>query len=112
MFANSEFSQEFVQAMKDRMDVSYAKYGPIKDAYPHKVNALESMEKRIAKYHATGNTEWLVDAANFCMIEFMLPSHPKSHFRATSAAESPGRFSLEEGHTTKNNCDLAAFTPE
>lgn len=103
---HSEFSFEFIRLMKNRMDFSYYKYGMIKDAYPHKVNALESMEKRLEKYRQTGNTEWLVDAANFLMIEFMLPAHPKAHFKATESHESPGRFSLEDGMTNKDNSQL------
>lgn len=102
----SEFSQQFIQGMKDRMAMSYCKYGPIKDAFPHKVNALESLQMRLDKYHETGNTEWLIDAANFAMIEFMLPSHPKKHFRGTDSRESPGRFSLEEGKTDRTNDQL------
>lgn len=103
---NSEFSQAFVDYMKNRMAVSYAKYGPVKAAYPHKVNAIESAQRRIEKYHETGNTEWLVDAANFLMIEFMLPSHPQAHFRGTDSNESPGRFSFAEGDTDADNSQL------
>ena len=99
-------SIEFIQAMKDRMAVSEAKYGPIQDAYPYKVDAMESMEQRVRRYHETGNTEWLVDAANFLMIEFQLPRHPKAHFRATSSHESPGRVSDQEGVTNKDNSSL------
>jgi hypothetical protein len=92
------------------MEASKAKYGPIKDAFPHKLDAIESLMIRLDAYQNTGNTEWLVDAANFAMIEFMLPRHPKAHFRATDSHESPGRFSINEGKTTKPNEDLD--TPE
>ena len=104
---NTEFSSEFVQLMRNRMDMSYCKYGPVSDAFPSKVNALESLLQRLDKYIETGNTEWLVDAANFAMIEFMLPSHPKAHFRATDSYESPGRFSLDEGATDRANSQLS-----
>jgi hypothetical protein len=40
---------------------------------------------------APGNAEYLVDAANFLMIEFMHPAHPAAHYRATDASGSPGR---------------------
>lgn len=100
---SSEVSGEFIQGMQDRMEVSLAKYGPIRDAYPHKVNALESLQKRIDKYIATGNTEWLMDVANFAMIEWMYPSHPRAHFRATDSHESPGRESRDQGQTSQDN---------
>lgn len=52
--------------------------------------AIDSAEERLRLYRETGNTEWLVDLANFAMIEFMHPSHPQAHFRATGSDESPG----------------------
>lgn len=107
MCPSSEFSEKFVQAMKDRMAVSYAKYGPVKDAYPHKVSAIQSLDKRIEKYYETGNTEWLVDAANFLMIEFMFPSLPNAHFEGTDSKESPGRVSHEDGATNASNDQLS-----
>ncbi len=84
------FSQVFVDAMKARMVHGYLKYGPLEVGFPSRVNALESMQQRLKKYEATGNTEWLVDAANYLMIEFMKPQHPNAHFRATESTESPG----------------------
>ena len=87
----SEFSQEFVQGMADRMMTSYSKYGKVEDAYPHRVNAIESLRKRLDKYEQTGNTEWLMDIGNFAMIEFMKPGHKDAHFKPTDSRESPGR---------------------
>lgn len=88
---NTEFSPAFVEAMRNRMIMSYYKYGPIADAYPFRVNALECVQLRLKEYEKTGNTEWLIDAANFMMIEFLYPVHPDAHFRATDSRESPGR---------------------
>ena len=87
----SEFSQKFVQGMADRMAVSYAKYGRVSEAYPSRVDAVASLKARLDKYAATGNTEWLMDVANFAMIEFMHPRHEKAHYRPTDSKESPGR---------------------
>lgn len=87
----SEFSQEFVDGMSNRMAVSYYKYGAIKDAFPHKVNAIKSLLQRLKSYEETGNTEYLIDAANFAMIEFLQPSHVRAHFTPTDASGSPGR---------------------
>lgn len=86
----SEFSSEFAQAMANRMAVSFHKYGPAADAGD--VDCLYSANLRIAKYLDTGNTEWLVDAANFLMMEFM--RHPGA-FRATDSDESPGRARID-----------------
>lgn len=106
---STEFSTEFVNGMRSRMAVSYHKYGPIREAYPHKINALESLRMRLDKYMETGNTEFLIDAANFAMIEFMLPSHPQAHYRATDSHESPGRAAFDTGFqgTQKANAELS-----
>lgn len=87
----TEFSELFVQGMADRMAVSYCKYGAVAEAYPARVDAIESLRKRLDRYAETGNTEWLMDVANFAMIEFMHPRHAAAHFKATDSHESPGR---------------------
>ena len=87
----SEFSPDFVQGMADRMAMSYYKYGALAAAYPNKVDAIESLKLRIQKYEETGNTEFLMDAGNFAMIEFMRPRHPEAFFKATDSTEAPGR---------------------
>lgn len=88
----SEFSEKFIEQMKDRMNMSYYKYGLIKEAYPHKINAVKSALKRIEKYIETGNGEMLVDAANFLMIESILPAHENYHFVSIPGDGGPGRI--------------------
>lgn len=87
----SEFSVPFVQGMADRMSMSYFKYGLVAEAYPSKVDAIASLEKRLQKYKETGNTEWLMDVGNFAMIEYMYPKHDAAHFESTDSDQSPGR---------------------
>ena len=87
----SEYSVVFLQGMLDRMAVSEHKYGLVSDAYPHKFSALDSLNQRLDRYIETGNTEFLIDAANFAMIEFMLPSAKGAHFEPTDSDGSPGR---------------------
>lgn len=99
----TEFSESFVQGMRDRMVVSFYKYGPIVDGYPHKVDAVGSLTERLRKYAETGNTEYLIDAANFAMIEFMLPRHPKAFFAGTDDDGSPGRRALRSGTLDKRS---------
>lgn len=87
----SEFNKRFLQGMLDRMAVSHAKYGLMKDAAERRVDQLASLEVRLARYRETGNTEWLMDIANMAMIEFTHPLHPEAHYRPTDSDESPGR---------------------
>ncbi len=95
----SEWSPEFLQGMVNRMAVSFHKYGALAKAYPHDLNALASLQQRLDEYLRTGNTEFLIDAANFAMIEFLRPSIKGAHFRPTDSDESPGR-TTKRGHVT------------
>lgn len=104
---SSEFSAEFVRGMANRMAMSFFKYGKVADAYPHRVDALRSMQVRLDKYQATGNTEYLIDAANFLMIEFMHPKHPEAHFTPEDSKTSPGRlFNGEINRSHRGNRDI------
>lgn len=89
-------SRKFHDLMDAAMLVSSYKYGEVSDAYPDRVNAMRSLNLRLAKYVETGNTEYLVDVANFAMIEFMHPAHGNAHFKATDAEGSPGRVLANE----------------
>ena len=99
----SEYSKRFLEGMLARMAMSYFKYGNVADAYPSRVNAVESLKLRLEKYAETGNTEYLMDAANFAMIEFMHPAHPDAHFEATDSDGSPGRVGNNGGRSQQRN---------
>lgn len=86
---DTEYSKEFDKLRENRMEVSFHKYGPIRENYGNKlVSAIKNLEKRLELYKQTGNTEYLCDVANFAMIEYMHPQHEKAHFNNLS--ESPG----------------------
>jgi hypothetical protein len=99
----SEFSREFLDGMLARMAMSYFKYGKLADAFPGKVSAVESLKLRLEKYAETGNTEYLMDAANFAMIEFMRPSHADAHYTPTDSDGSPGRVGNNGGTNQQRN---------
>jgi hypothetical protein len=100
------------------MMVSFYKYGAVADAYPERVNALESLRLRL-DWYVNGNpergveplnAEYLIDAANFAMIEFMHPSGPTT-LRHTDADGSPGRVAangaIYDRPNQYKNLDLA-----
>lgn len=87
----SEYSKTFLQGMLSRMGVSFHKYGAVAQGYPKKIDAIASLKTRLEKYEEDGNTEWLMDVANFAMIEFMHPAHPKAHYAPQDSDTSPGR---------------------
>jgi len=84
----TQYDEKFWKMMVARMEMSYFKYGDVKDA--KRTDCIASLKQRLDKYTETGNTEFLVDAANFAMIEYMFPKHAKAHFKSTDSHESPG----------------------
>ena len=85
----TEYCDNFDELRKNRMVVSFHKYGPVNMNYGQRlVSAIDNLEKRLELYKETGNIEYLCDVANFAMIEFMYPQHPNRHFNDRS--ESPG----------------------
>lgn len=90
-----EYSDRFDELRQNRVETSFYKYGTAVDNFGMKlVNALESHDLCIRKYLKTGNTEYLCDAANYLMFEFMYPSKDDAYFRATGADESAGVVGL------------------
>ncbi|KOA20137.1 hypothetical protein CLHOM_13320 [Clostridium homopropionicum DSM 5847] len=93
----TEYSLKFDDLRKNRMITSYYKYGPIKNNYGEKlINAIENLEIRLKKYKDTGNTEYLLDVANFAMIEFMYPQHKDSFFKATDSEDKLEGMTIKE----------------
>jgi hypothetical protein len=86
-----DWSPDFINGMQNRIVQSHYKYGWMSDTYPTILaSAIGSLDKRLELYKQTGNREYLMDIANFAMIEYMYPQHPKAHFRVVPSEESPG----------------------
>jgi hypothetical protein len=83
-----DFNEKFSELMLNRMVVGYAKYGPWKKNRVD-VDIWKNIEARWNKYRETGNTEFLIDLANFAMMEFTLPLHPKAFFKGTDSLDAP-----------------------
>lgn len=82
----TEISLPFLQGMVNRMMTSFHKYGPVAEA--DEIDCYSTAWHHMCLYRKDGNTEHLVDAANYLMMEF--GKHPDA-FRATDADESGGR---------------------
>lgn len=92
---STEYSEQFDELRKKQMVMSHYKYGYIKEnSNKHAIDYIKTLELRIAKYKETGNIEFLGDIANFAMIEFMHPQHPKAHYKPTDSHESPGVYGM------------------
>lgn len=86
-----EYSDRFDELRQNRVAFSFYKYGTAKDNFGERlVNALESHDLCIKKYLETGNTEYLCDAANYLMFEFMYPQRDGAYFKQTRSDESAG----------------------
>lgn len=87
----NEYSDLFDILRQNRVELSFYKYGSAKDNFGEKlVNALETAKLCLDKYKSTKNTEYLCDAANYLMFEFMYPSLEGAYFRSTDSDESAG----------------------
>ena len=99
--SNHGISEQFIDGMRSRMHVSHHKYGELKDSYPGKFKAYETALAAIRAYELDGNTEHLINASNYCMIEFQRPAHESPHFTPTDSDGSIGRVSAVSGRLVK-----------
>lgn len=90
MNINNEYSTEFDKLRKSRVEVSFYKYGAARDNFGSgRVDAIGSLELCFDKFKKTGNTEYLLDVANYAMFRYMFPL-PGEYFKTTDSNESAG----------------------
>lgn len=87
---DKEYSIEFDEKRKNAILVSYHKYGPSKENFKKgMVDAIGSLKKNLKKFEETGNTEYLIDVANYAMFRYMYPQGNES-YRPTDSDQSAG----------------------
>ena len=101
MSIDKEYSKEFDILRRNRVEVSYFKYGPARDNFGGgRVDAIATAELCIEAFKKDKNTEHLVDAANYLMFRYMYPM-PGEYFKATDSSGSVGTvgtpINLEKG---------------
>lgn len=85
-----EYSAQFDKERKNRVEVSYYKYGSARDNFGSgRVDAIATAERCIEAFKKDHNTEHLVDAANYLMFRYMYPM-PGEFFKATDSDGSVG----------------------
>lgn len=90
----SEYSEQFDKERRARVEVSYYKYGPARDNFASgRVDALATAEMCIEAFKKDGNTEHLVDAANYLMFRYKYPL-PGDHFTPTDSTGSVGTVGI------------------
>lgn len=78
------WSDEFVEKMQKSILLSHEKYGWMSKTYPELAQAIKCAAERVVAYQKTHNKDYLIDIANFAMIEYMYPSGKKAHFYKTT----------------------------
>ena len=86
MGLESEYSIEFDKLRKNRVEVSFFKYGPARKNFGEgRVDALATAELCIEAFKKDHNSEHLVDAANYLMFRYMYPM-PWEYFKGTDSS--------------------------
>ena len=77
--AYERFDKEFITYMPNRIGMGYFRY----ESTGKKHDYLKGIELKLKRYQETKNKEFLVDAANYCMLEFIDPGMEGTYFKAT-----------------------------
>ena len=85
-----DFSESFIDKMKNAIETSYYKYGFAKKTYPELAQAYKCIQERLSLYEKTHNKDYLIDIANFAMLEFMFPAFKDAKYQPTDSDKSPG----------------------
>lgn len=85
-----DYSEEFDTKRKNAIETSHYKYGWLSQTYPELAQAVKCIQERLDLYNKTHNLEYLIDVANFAMIEYMYPSYDDAKYTATDSDKSPG----------------------
>ena len=83
----SQWSFTFEKLMRNRLIMGALRYGRMNQSGKPQYNVIPSMIKRLHQYEETGNTEFLVDVANLCLLEFEEGHHKKKHFSSIDDGE-------------------------
>jgi hypothetical protein len=83
--ADTEWNAEFEQLMRKRLMMGAIRYGKLRDINKPQFARVESAIKRLRAYLSTLNKEYLVDAANLCMVEFV--ENDNAHFESIDDGE-------------------------
>lgn len=85
-----EYSEEFDTLRRNRVETAFYKYGPARKNFGEgRVDAVKTLELCLEAFKKDGNTEHMVDIANYAMFRYMYPM-PGEFFKATDSSGSVG----------------------
>lgn len=76
----TQWSTRFETLMRNRLLMGAFRYGPFRRTPKKQYDCVGSAIERLKLYQQSGNQEHLVDAANLCLVEFVVGRHPNKHF--------------------------------
>jgi len=82
-----EWSPEFEALMRHRLLQGGHRYGWLNAPDKPQYDRAEAIIKRAQEFQKSGNTELLVDIANFALCEFEEGIHPAKHFESGDDGE-------------------------
>ena len=85
-----DWSKDFITKMQNAIEMSHYKYGYMSKTYPELAQAYKCIQERLDLYIKTHNKDYLVDIANFAMIEFMYSAFEDAKYIPTDSDKSPG----------------------
>ena len=85
-----DFSEAFINKMKNAIEMSHYKYGWANKTYPELAQAYKCIKERLDAYEKTRNKEYLIDVANFAMLEYLYPAFGDAHYTPTDSDKSVG----------------------
>jgi hypothetical protein len=83
----------FVQKQANRLIMGGYRYDKGKPL--RRAKYLTRLVAEIEEYKLTGNTEHLINAANYCWLESEKPEHPNSHFKHESKSVTRGKLKMK-----------------
>jgi len=80
----SEWSPRFEALMRNRLLMGALRYGTLEQKRHRKApyDLMGAIKEKLRLHDETGNDEYLVDIANYCLLEFEIGHHPNKHFHA------------------------------
>jgi hypothetical protein len=94
-----QFSKAFLQGMLNRLAVGYRRFGNVHAAEVK--DGKKRVASSLAHYRSSHNTEFLIDVANYAMIEFMRPFDSKAHYSPSDSDPSPSMTAYFRDKTCK-----------
>ena len=79
---HTQWCKEFEQLMRNRLVMGAFRYGLMTKGSGKGYDSVSSAIERLRMYQLNGNQEFLVDAANLCLVEYQAERHPNAHMEA------------------------------